>query len=134
METDYNIVNAYFKVPKTIPIKDFQISGNEKLIYKEVLLYDTYPYRPEIIVFNEVKYELSKKLECKVVFEENYYLISNDELNINVWGQTRYEAEEAFSFSFYSLYQNYAKQPDENLTEDAKILKEKLLNLVIKEY
>jgi len=134
METDYNIVNVYFKVPKTIPIKDFQISGNEKLVYKEILLYDTYPYRPDIIVFNEVKYELSKKLECKVIFEENNYLISNDELNLSVWGQTRNEAEEAFSFSFHSLFQNYAKQSDENLTEDAKILKEKLLNLVIREY
>ena len=92
-------------------------------------------YRRRImkIEFDKTNYELNFPIEKKLLFEDGNYIISNELLNITAWGDTIEEAEEAFAFSFFALYQNYAKKDDNNLTSDAKSLKSKLLELVKRE-
>jgi len=103
----------------------------KKILYYEELEHETYPFKPDIIKCNDKIFVLNKKLECQVDFEDDNYIIKNDELDIIVWGQTREEVEDAFEFSFYSLYLNYCLEIDDRLSDEAKELKSKL-NTIIK--
>ncbi len=94
---------------------------------------DTYPYRPQYLSFNGSNYILHKKLDSNVAFEEGQFIITNDLLDITVWGKTRDEAEEAFAFTFHSLFENFAKESDKNLSPKARRLKKTLMNLIVKE-
>lgn len=96
----------------------------------EELEHDTYPYKPDIIKFDNVIYNLKEKLDCDVVFEDDNYIITNDFLDITVWGNTRDDAEQAFCFAFSALYQNFAMEVDKKLTEEAQKTKAKLLSIV----
>ncbi|MEA5404940.1 hypothetical protein VB776_18545 [Arcicella sp. DC2W] len=102
----------------------------KELLYFEELEHETYPFKQDIIKHNGVIYSLNSKIECKVEFIEDTYVITNDLLEITSWGETREEAEQAFAFSFDSLYKNFAIEKDEKLSSDAKILKRDLLTLV----
>lgn len=94
----------------------------------------TYLYAPDVIRFDDKIYILSKKLDCNVVFENDVYIITNEFLDITVWGGSRAIAEQAFSFTFSALYQNYVNEDDENLSEKAKNIKIKLKTIVKVEY
>jgi hypothetical protein len=96
------------------------------------LEHETYPYKPSNIAFENTVYILNKRLECLVEFEDEMYVIQNPELDITVWGNTREEVEYSFGFTFHSLYQNFALEQDERLSEEAKLLKTNLLNIVKK--
>ena len=100
------------------------------ILYYEKLEHDTYPFKPDIIKYENLIFILNKNLECKVEFEDESYIISNSELDIIVWGETRKDAEEAFYFSFYSLYLNFYLETDLNLSEEAKLLKNKLKEII----
>ncbi len=91
---------------------------------------DTYPYTPDYIKFSDKIFLLNNELQCEVEFENDNYLIRNDEFDITVWGETREEAVEAFSFSFYSLYVNFHNESDKNLSEGAQSLKGKLKSII----
>jgi hypothetical protein len=106
---------------------------NKSLLQKEYEK-ETYPYAPDVIRFDDKIYILSKKLDCNVVFENDVYIITNEFLDITVWGESRVTAEQAFSFTFSALYQNYINEDDVNLSEKAKNIKIKLKNLVKVEY
>jgi hypothetical protein len=93
---------------------------------------DIYPFKPDVIKFEDKIYVLNKKLACAVDFEEDNYTIRNEFLDITVWGDTREEVETAFSFSFHALYENYALEDDKKLSKEAKVLKINLLSLVRK--
>jgi len=93
---------------------------------------DTYPFKPQYLTFNGVNYILREKLNAVVSYEQGYYIISNELLNITVWGETRDEAEEAFAFTFHSLCENFAKEQDKNLTPQSLLLKRTLKNLLAK--
>jgi hypothetical protein len=93
---------------------------------------DTYPFKPQYLAFSGVNYILREKLNADVAFEDGHYIITNELLNITVWGKTRDEAEEAFAFTFHSLYENFAKEHDKNLTVQARQLKQTLRNLIVK--
>ena len=94
------------------------------------LAYDTYPFKPNIIRHDKNIYILNAKLECIVDYEADSYTIKNDSLDISVWGDTREEAEAAFAFSFFALYENFAMENDTKLSKASKDLKTKLLKLV----
>jgi len=94
---------------------------------------DTYPFKPQYLMFNGINYILRERLNATVVFEEGYYIIRNELLDITVWGATRDEAEEAFAFTFHSLYENFANENDKKLTLQARRLKQILKNLIVKE-
>jgi len=92
---------------------------------------EIYPFKPEYLKFNDANYILSKKLNGIVTFEAGNYSIFNKLLDITVWGKTRDDAEEAFAFAFHSLYENFAKEDDKNLTSNARRLKKILRQLVV---
>jgi len=91
---------------------------------------DTYPYKPQVIKYDNHFYDLAHKLESAVSYEDGNYLIRNDEFDITVWGETREKAEEAFAFNFHSLYTNFAIEKDDKLSSQAMSLKKKLRAIV----
>ena len=92
---------------------------------------DIYPFKPQYLSFNGASYILNTKLDTNVSFNEGQYFITNELLDITVWGKTRDEAEEAFAFTFHSLVENFAKENDKNLSPKARRLKKTLLNLIV---
>ena len=92
------------------------------------------PYMPDVIKFDDTIYNLSEKLDCSVIFEDDNYIISNEKFDLTVWGDTREEAEQAFCFAFSALYQNFAKEQNENLSDKAREIKTELLKIVKAEY
>jgi len=138
---------TYFKVPKInkieIPAKYYQFyarvseSGNiinknsiKDIVYYEALEHETYPFKPDVLTFGKYVFKLKKKLECSVHFEDDLYFIENENLDVTVWAKTREDVEKAFNFEFYSLYVNYALEFDDNLTDKAISLKNKILSLI----
>ena len=87
-------------------------------------------FHPEIIKFDGRKFILSRSLECNVKKHEDTVYINCEELDINVWGETRKEAKEAFSFSFMALYDNFYNEDDYILSDNAIELKKLLHELV----
>ncbi|MCW7072113.1 MAG: hypothetical protein OCU12_07305 [Methanophagales archaeon] len=101
------------------------------------------PQREESVIFGEICYagEIIKlKSQIKMRAEEElsdsglglgagcslYY----EPLDIFVSAPTLDECKEDFQEEFFVLCEEYAKEGDENLTESARELKRKLLNLV----
>lgn len=124
------IVQVYARMDKDDEGYRFNKKTMKEIVYYEELLHDTYPFKPNLINFDDVTYVLNQRLNCEVSYEDETYIIANDLLDITVWGDTRDEAETAFSFAFRSLYVNYAEETDEQLSQEAKLLKSTLLSLV----
>ena len=99
---------------------------NESIDLKQ----DTYPFKPNVIRYGNSVFVLNDKLDCIVDYEDDSFSIKNELLDINVWGDTREEAETAFSFSFYALYENFALEIDAKLSLESRELKKKLLKIV----
>jgi len=75
-------------------------------------------------------YSFKYPLKCKLTYKKSLISLTNDLLYISVWGSTQEEVVDAFYFQFYSLYCNFAIENDENLSEEAIILKSKILDLI----
>jgi hypothetical protein len=133
-EKDYRTCQVFMQIAKDDDNYDIKKGNIKKVLYIEELEHDTYPFKPDIIKYENLIYNLKQKLDCVVIYEDDSYIISNDLLEIRVWGDTREEAVDAFCFTFSALYQNFAKESDEMLTEKAKIIKSTLLNIVKGEY
>jgi len=82
------------------------------------------------ISFENFIFYLKMPLVCKIENESNYVYISNDFLNINVWDQNEEAAFEAFSFTFFALYENYYNEVNQNLTDNAIKIKDKLHSII----
>ena len=107
------------------------VGGKEKKSSEIIdLEYDTYPFKPNVIRYDNFIFVLNDRLDCVVDYEDDSYTIKSDSLDINLWGDTREEAETAFAFSFYALYENFAVENDAQLSKASKDLKTKLLKLV----
>ena len=107
------------------------VGGKEKTMSEVIdLEHDTYPFKPNVIRYDNFIFVLNDRLECVVDYEDDSYAIKNTLLDISVWGDTREEAETAFAFSFYALYENFAVENDAKLSKESKDLKTKLLKLV----
>jgi hypothetical protein len=89
-----------------------------------------YHFKPESIKYQNFNFDLNKILECVVEFEDDNYILKNEELDIIVWGATREEVEDAFNFGFYSLYINYYLEDDSKLSDEAILLKNKLQAII----
>jgi len=83
-----------------------------------------------IKVFSDNDHSYNRNLDCIVDFEDDNYIITNEDLDITVWGESRKEVEEAFCFSFYSTYKNFYLEDNINLSEEAIHLKEKLKGII----
>jgi hypothetical protein len=97
--------------------------GNSEDNYQEVLGHDIRPFKPDVIRYESLLFVLTQKLDCEVDFEDNNYIIRNDELDLVVWGESRKEVEDSFSFNFYWMYLNYYLEEDKNLSDEALQLK-----------
>jgi len=124
--SEYSTFQVFAKVKKQGDKVKLNQRNLKEILYIEELEHDTYPYKPDLIRFSETIFVLNKVLDCVVEFEDGNYIIKNEEFDLLVWGDTRKEAEEAFCFSFYSIYKNYYDEKDINLSEEAIQLKRKL--------
>ncbi len=127
----YSTAQVYHKIRKDGNKPKITQRNVKEILYYEELEHETYPYKPEFIKFNDKIFILNKKLDCQVEFEDDNYIIKNTDFDIIVWGQTREEVEDAFCFSFYSMYLNYHQEIDDNLSSEAIELKNKL-SVIIK--
>ena len=84
----------------------------------------------KITVAGEPPIVLKRPLEVRVDVEDGVYLLSYPDLEIEVSGATQAEAEKAFHFAFYSLYEHTGMEYDENLTDSAKQIKKGILSLM----
>lgn len=92
---------------------------------------NTYSFEPENIKYKNLNFILNKQLVCSVEFIDDNYIIKNNELELTVWGETRKDVEDAFNFSFYSIYKNFYLEDDSNLSSEAILLKNKLKNRIL---
>jgi len=129
-KTVYRFAKIYAKIGGKDASADLSKKDIKKVLLIEEMEHGTYPFNPDIIKYDEKLYVLHEKLDCEVNFENQAYVISFQPLNLCVWGTTREEAEAAFSFSFHALYQNFALESDHALSEEAIVLKNKLLTIV----
>lgn len=111
---------------------DLNSISTKNIIYSSELEHETYPLILDRIEFADRKILLHDNILCNVTYEDGLYFISYKDLNIEVWGETRVKAEEAFKFTFYSLIINYAEEDDNRLTDDAIHLKNKLVTMIRK--
>lgn len=84
----------------------------------------------KITVAGEPPIVLKRPLDVRVEVEDGVYLYSYPDLEIEVSGTTQQEAEKAFHFAFYSLYEHTGMEYDENLTDSAKQIKKGILSLI----
>jgi len=129
---EYGIAQVYLKIKKGDKEPNITKNNIKEILFYEELEHDTYPFNPEIIKFEDFIFLLTEHLECEVKYEEDSYLIANNKLDIIVWGETRKEVEEAFSFSFYSIYLNYYLEKNENLSKEAIELKQTIKSIIKK--
>lgn len=132
IEDEFHTVSFVAQVRKNDDIEGYNLSKRniKQVLFAERLEYETYPYKPKVLQFEDVIYVLSEPLVCEVSYEDESYIIRNERLDLTVWGDSREEAETAFSFAFHSLYQNFAEEADGQLSDDAKSLKSDLSSLV----
>lgn len=71
-------------------------------------------------------YVLAESLICNLTLDEGVYHIENERFGLTAWGATRKEAETAFEFVFHALYQTFATEDDERLSDEARQLKANL--------
>jgi hypothetical protein len=127
---EFTTVQVFAKMNKQGDITHLKTQSLKKILYVEELEHDTYPFKPESIKYQNLKFDLNKCLECVVEFEDDNYIIKNEELDLIVWGATREEVEDAFNFSFYSLYVNYYLEDDSKLSVEAILLKNRLHTII----
>ncbi|MBO9690868.1 MULTISPECIES: hypothetical protein [Chryseobacterium] len=113
-----------------VQTSDLNHISTKDILYSSELPHETYPYTLDKVTYNEKTIYFHDTIICQVDYEDDLYFISYPELKIEVWGESRKEAENAFDFTFYSLVLNYVKEKDENLTNDAIQLKNKLKTMI----
>ncbi len=84
----------------------------------------------DIISYEDLTFELNRKLDCKLEVIDGDCIIECEFLDFSVWGRSITEAEQAFAFTFFSLFSNYYNEGDDSLTPDAISLKTKLKGLI----
>ena len=91
---------------------------------------DSHPYRPAQIDWAERRFVLQHEIACAVTMEGNLWVVAYEPLHIYASGENREEALQEFAEEFASLWDVYASVPDDQLTQDAVLLKAKLRALV----
>lgn len=129
-EQSYATVQAFLKLKRNGDDFTFSKQSVKQVFLVEELEHDTYPFKPNMIQFDNFVYIFNEKLHCDVDFEDDSYIIKNKFLDLCVWGDTREDVETAFAFSFHALYENFALENDDKLSLESKELKNKLLKLV----
>lgn len=102
----------------------------DSIVSYEEYEHDNYPFHPSKIAYQNITFVLKEHLNCNIEYKRGKYFISFTPLDISVWGKSREEAEEAFSFVFYSLYINYYLVKNSDLTSEAVALKKKIKGFI----
>lgn len=104
----------------------------KKMLATEKLERPIYPLQLTKIKDDRTEVILKNTISADVNYDnyENVYYAEFNDLNIMVWGNNREEIDTAFQFAFISLVQNIYNESDENLTLKAKVIKQKLSELI----
>lgn len=87
-------------------------------------------FAPSVLRFDDMIFVLENTLSCDTIFSGEGCVIAHRDLGIHVWGETREEAERAFSYQFYMFYHRYYTREAEDLNEKGKRIKKKMERLV----
>ncbi len=89
-------------------------------------------YSPQIILAHNKKYVLNFPLRCLFAKEEDYYVVSNEQLDLIGTGETQDEAELNFNEEFDYLFTRLNSLNDSNL--NSRLLRIKfVINSFVKE-
>lgn len=91
---------------------------------------DLSPIVLDIIHSNDVDLKFKTPIHLEPKLDETACCVTFPELNIDVYEYTREDLENALSEQIVFLWQKYAKESDNNLTEKAILLKKHLLNFI----
>jgi len=122
------VVLAYLKVKQKGEQIDLK-RGIRDVFYFEELEYDTYPFAPELIKFEDTVFILNVPLPCIVSFEDDIYVIECSYLNLKAKGESRKEAELEMFSNFYTLYTK-CNDVDEKSSNKIQGLKKRLDQIV----
>jgi len=88
-------------------------------------------WRPKHISWGDCHLSLKHPIAVSIEDQsDGLFIATHDQLEIHAFGSSREEAMEAFAQEFTVLWQEIAKEADDNLTPDALLLKRKLRSLV----
>jgi hypothetical protein len=82
------------------------------------------------VFINERKVKLSEPLSVNIQFEDQHYILSQDDLGLLAISGILDNAVNEIKEEFSELWIEYVTYPEEELTEDAKALRAKLIGLV----
>ena len=82
------------------------------------------------IISDERLFRLREPINLKVRHSGPYCLIAYSELGIEGYGRNEDEALRSFADVFSATWDAYAEEEDSKLTQDARVLKQKLIDLV----
>lgn len=82
------------------------------------------------VFINERKVKLSEPLSVKIQFEDQQYILSDDDLGLLAISGKLDNAVNEIQEEFSELWNEYVTCPEEELTEDAIALRAKLIRLV----
>jgi len=85
----------------------------------------------EKIVWDNHKIQLKNSISLDIAFNGDFWEGSNEELGIFLAAFNIQKLEEEFQEEFFVMWDVYSKKPDEKLTEKAKEIKYKILDLVM---
>ena len=88
-------------------------------------------YNPSYIAFENKFYYFKNPINCNVFSKGNIFYCEFKDLKIKSFGASLNDAINAFNFTFHSLFINYASETNQNLSKDARRLKDKILDLVL---
>lgn len=94
-----------------------------KVLATQKLDRPVYPYQLNEIKVDNIIYPFSKVISAEVSFEDELFYMRYPDFNLEVWGETRKEVEEAFDFMLRNIIRDIYLEVDENLTPKAQILK-----------
>lgn len=86
------------------------------------------------ININNKTFVFNNPINFTIEQEIGYYVINYEYLDILAYAKSEEEALENFNIEFDMLWDSYALEEDDNLTYDAILLKQKLLQMVKEVY
>lgn len=104
-------VETYYQYVKTGEENDLfgKRSKYKKVLVKEVLQHDLYPYQLQKLRVNRKNVLFSRQLSAQVVVKDGLYHISLPELQISEKNENRVDAEKAFDAALAALINRFEK-------------------------
>jgi len=82
------------------------------------------------VIYNSRSFILAKPIQLLINFHDGIWVHEHQQLGIIAYGKSRSESLNAFRMEFAALWDDYALEEDDLLSDDAKALKKTMLNLV----